>query len=206
MSQTFLSQLNWRFATKAFDPEKKVSEENLHKILDAIRLAPTSYGLQPFNVEVISNPELRKALLPASYGQAQVTDASYLLVFSARNDIDERIDAYVELASGGDTVAKEKLEPLKQMMKGALTSGTDAERTAWAARQAYLALGFGLAAAAELGIDSCPMEGFDAPEIDKLLQLPPYMHSVAYVTIGYRKDNPTKEKVRFSQEDLFTVR
>lgn len=206
MTQTFLSQLNWRFATKAFDPEKKVSEEELQKILDAIRLAPTSFGLQPFNVEVISNPELRKALLPASYGQAQVTDASYILVFSARNDLDERIDAYVELASGGDAEAMEKLEPLKQMMKGALTSGTPLVRTAWAARQAYLALGFGLAAAAELGIDSCPMEGFNAIEVDKVLGLPEHMHSLAYLTLGYRKEEPTRSKVRFPEGDLFERR
>jgi nitroreductase len=204
MAQTFLSQLNWRFATKVFDPEKKVSEEDLTKILDAIRLAPTSAGLQPFHVFVITDQNVRKEMQPFSAGQSQVTDASNLLLFCVRSDVHERISAYIDVTENGTPFDSEKRTRTEERMKKMMGTRSSRDLTEWAARQTYLAMGFGLAACAELGIDSCPMEGFDAPEIDKLLELPPYMHSVAYVTIGYRKDDPTKEKVRFSQEDLFT--
>jgi nitroreductase len=204
MTQTFLSQLNWRFATKAFDPEKKVSEEDLVKILEAIRLAPTSAGLQPFHVFVITDQNVRKEMQQFSAGQSQVTDASHLLLFCVRSDVHERISAYIDVTENGTPFDSEKRTRTEERMKKMMGTRSSRDLTEWAARQTYLAMGFGLAACAELGIDSCPMEGFDAPEIDKLLELPPYMHSVAYVTIGYRKDDPTKEKVRFPQEDLFT--
>lgn len=207
MTQTFLSQLNWRFATKAFDPAKKVSDGDLAKILEAIRLAPTSYGLQPFHVEVIADTELRSALLPVSYRQSQVMDSSFLLVFCARNDIASRIDAYVELASKGDADAKAKLEPMKQMMNGDLSTRTPEKVMEWAGRQTYLALGFGLAAAAELGIDACPMEGFNSTEVNKVLGLPAHMHAFAYMALGYRKDDPAAStKVRFPETELFEKR
>lgn len=206
MTQTFLSQLNWRFATKAFDPEKKVSEEDLAKILDAIRLAPTSAGLQPFHVFVITDQHVRKEMQQFSKGQSQVVDASHLLLFCVRSDVHERINAYIDAVSKGTPLDDEKRALMEERMKKMMGTRSSRDLAEWAARQTYLAMGFGLAACAELSVDSCPMEGFDAPEIDKLLELPSYMHSVAYVTIGYRKDDPTKEKVRFSENDLFTRR
>lgn len=206
MTQTFLSQLNWRFATKLFDTEKKVSEENLVKILDAIRLAPTSAGLQPFHVFVITDQDVRKEMQQFSKGQSQVVDASHLLLFCVRSDVHERINAYIDVVSNGTPLDDEKRTLMEERMKKMMGTKSSRDLAEWAARQTYLAMGFGLAACAELGIDSCPMEGFDAPEIDKLLKLPPYMHSVAYVTIGYRKGEPTKEKVRFSEAELFTKR
>jgi nitroreductase len=204
MPQTFLSQLNWRFATKIFDPEEKVSEGSLAQILDAIRLAPTSAGLQPFHVFVITDQGLRKEMQQFSKGQSQVVDASHLLLFCVRSDVHERINAYIDVTSNGAPLDDEKRALMEERMKKMMGTRSSRDLAEWAARQTYLAMGFGLAACAELGIDSCPMEGFDAPEIDKLLQLPLHMHSVAYVTIGHRKDAPTKEKVRFPESDLFT--
>jgi nitroreductase len=139
-----------------------------------------------------------------SAGQSQVTDASHLLLFCVRSDVHERINAYIDVTENGTPFDSEKRTRTEERMKKMMGTRSSRDLTEWAARQTYLAMGFALAACAELGIDSCPMEGFDAPEIDKLLELPPYMHSVAYVTFGYRKDNPTKEKVRFPESDLFT--
>lgn len=206
MSQSFLSQLNWRFATKKFDPEKKVSDEDFAKVCDAIRLAPTSSGLQPFHIEVIVDPELRKALYPASRNQAQVLDASHLLIFCARNDIRERTDAYIDLLAEGNQDMKEKLEPKRQGMKKTLCERTPEAQMEWSARQSYVALGFGLAAACELGIDSCAMEGFDTNAVDTILGLPKHLHSVTYLTLGYRTEDPIRAKVRFSEAELFTKR
>jgi len=201
---SFLTQLDWRFATKKFDTNKKVAGEDLGKILEAIRKAPTSFGIQPFHVFVVTDPEIRKEMRAVSWDQAQVTDASAILVFAARTDLSARIDAYGELASGGDPTMTLSLKEHIDMMHASLDARTGEEKASWAGRQTYIALGFGLAAAAELGIDSCPMEGFDGVAVDKILGVPPYMHSLAYLAIGYRKEGPVRPKVRFPIEDLFT--
>lgn len=205
MSTTFLSQLDWRFATKAFDPSKKVSEGDLAKILHAARMAPTSFGTQPFHITVVNDPALREKMKAASFGQAQVTEASHILVFQARTDIDERVDAYVDLATGGDAAAKEAMAGYTGMMHGSMQAKVGAE-LAWAGRQTYIALGFALAAAAELGIDSCPMEGFDPDAIDAILGNPPERKTLAYMTIGYRTKGPDRPKVRFPESDLIDQR
>ncbi|HSE34736.1 MAG TPA: NAD(P)H-dependent oxidoreductase [Candidatus Paceibacterota bacterium] len=205
MSKTFLSQLDWRFATKAFDPSKKVSEDDLAKILHAIRMAPTSYGTQPFHVTVVTDPALREKLKEVSYGQAQVTDASHVLIFQARTNIDARVDEYVELATSGDAAAKEAMAGYTGMMHGAMQAKKGAE-LAWAARQTYIALGFGLAAAMELEIDACPMEGFDPDGVDKVLGNPPEQKTLAYMSIGYRAKGPDRPKVRFPESELFDRR
>ncbi len=206
MDKKFLDQLNWRFATKKFDPEKKVSDTDLAKILEAIRMAPTSHGLQPFHVYLVTDELTRKAIQEHSDGQAQVIDASHVLVFAAYNTIDQRIDQYIDLISSGDNTLKLKLEPRKETLKRTLSAFTDDGIKEWCARQMYIALGFGLAACAELGIDSCPMEGFDTAGVDILLAMPKHMRSVVYVTIGYRKEDPLYPKSRFPEGDLFTTR
>lgn len=202
----FLSQLNWRFATKVFDASRPVSEQHLKQILDAIRQAPTSFGLQPFHVYVLSDLALREKMKASSYNQPQVTDASALLVFCSRNDMSDQIDRYINTASGGDAEAAKNMEGLRKMLTNSLLSRTPEDLMAWAAKQTYIALGFGLAACAELEIDSCPMEGFNAQEIDKILELPPHIHSQAYLAIGYRKEGPRYPHVRFSEDALFTKR
>ena len=207
MNNTFLSRLDWRFATKQFDATKTLAAESMNEIMRAIRFAPTSFGLQPFHVVRVDNPELRKQLRAVSYDQAQVTDASAFFVFIARNDVSARVDGLVDVNAGGDAKAKEALKGMGDYMHGAVDarSGTP-EGMAWAARQAYIGLGFGLAAAAELGIDACPMEGFDADAVDKLLGLPTHMHALAYMAVGYRKAEPERAKVRFPEKDIFEIR
>lgn len=203
--KTFITQLNWRFATKIFDKEKKVNQEDLNTILDAIRLAPSSMGLQPFHVFVITDEKLREDLKKLSYRQAQVTDASCLLIFCARNDIDSRIDSMIDLISGNNKEAKEGLSGFKEMLINFTLGKSKEELMDWSARQTYLALGFGLAACAELGIDSTPMEGFDSQAVHKKLNLPENIFPVAYMAVGYRKEEPSRKKFRFPQDELFTV-
>jgi nitroreductase len=201
---TFLSQLNWRFATKRFDVAKSVTEENFNKILEAIRLAPSSLGLQPFHVYVVKDAEFKQRLYLASKNQAQVLEAPYLLIFCARLDVNQMIEDYIEAASNGDSAIRASLEPLKQARLQSLQSRPAADLLSWAGHSAYIALGFGLAACAELGIDSCPMEGFDRSKVDEILNLPPHQKSLAYLAVGYRSHEPTKPKARLAKNDLFS--
>ena len=203
---TFLSQLNWRFAAKEFDPSKKIADSDLSQILEAIRLAPTSYGIQPFHVTVISNEALKSKIELIAYGQKQVSSSSHLLVFSALTNINERNDSYIELLSGGDEKQKAALVGLKSMISSTVGQLKESDLFSWSARQAYIALGFGLAASAELGIDSCPMEGFENVKVDEILNFPAHQKSVAILALGYRLADPTRPKIRFSQEELFDLK
>ncbi len=202
---SFLSNLNWRFATKSFDSEKKVSEEDLNKILEAIHMAPSSFGLQSFHVDVISNQELQDQLKEHAWNQAQTSDCSHFLVFSARIDIDHRINQLIELATGGDEEKKASMKQYEDMMRSFIDGKPTEWIENWAAKQAYIALGSAMAACAELHIDSCPMEGIIHDEFDKLLNHPPHLKTSVALAIGYRKDGPAYPKRRFPNEDLFTA-
>ena len=204
MSKTFLSRLDWRFATKKFDPDKKVSQENLNQVLKAIRMAPTSKGVQPWHVVVIQGQGLKRKLYPASKEQDQVISCQYLLVFCMRLDIVQRSQDYVSLIEQADPVVKVRHEQLSKNMQGFAERKITQGLEAWAARQTYLALGFGLAACAELEIDSCPMEGFQPGEVDKVLELPDHLKSLAYLAVGYRRAGPKRPKVRYPESDLFS--
>lgn len=205
MNKSFLEHLEWRSAEKNFDPAKKVSEEGLNKVLEAVRFTPTSFGLQPFHVYVVTDEAVRGKIREASWGQAQVTDASHLLVFASRLGINDRIESYFQLASGGDAAVRESMKGYEDMMRGFAGGMTPEREKHWADKQAYIALGFALAACAELEIDSCPMEGFDPSAVDALLGLPENMKSVVMLPIGYRNDMPHYPKVRFGADDLFTI-
>ena len=202
---SFISQLNWRYATKIFDTSKKVDQSNFQKILDAIRLAPTSFGLQPFHVINITDSAKREELKALAWGQPQVTDASHFLVFCARADIKERIESFFEIATGGDEAIKSAMQGYKDMMLG-FESGLPVEnKIPWATRQAYIALGFAMAACAELEIDSCPIEGFDPAGFKKALDLQGDTAPVVCLAIGYRSDaDQVRPKVRFPETDLFS--
>lgn len=202
---SFLENLQWRFATKSFDPTRKVSDQDLDTILNAIRFAPSSAGMQPFQVLVVSNLEIRTKLTEVAYSQPQVTQASHLLVFCARNDHAIRAERMLELLSEGDETKRAELKGLEGVLVGSYTPhliNTEAA-FAWGARQAYLALGFGLAAAAELQIDSCPMEGFDPMAVHKILGLADNLRPLAFLTLGYRATGPTRPKFRYPEDELF---
>lgn len=209
MSQTFLNNLMWRHATKEFDSSKKVPAKDLDKILEAIQYSPSSYGLQSYHVCIVSDEKLKKKLKLAAFLQKQIDSCSHLLVFCARTDKDDmlkRVDDYADLQSKINNTSNIKLQGLKLMMKGSIKKRNDEEHAAWAAKQCYIALGFAMAATAELHIDSCAMEGFDKKTFDKILKLPEHLSSTVLLPIGYRKEEPGRKKVRFTKEDLFTTK
>jgi nitroreductase len=204
MDHAFLDQLAWRNAEKHFDASKKLDEETLQKILHATQMAPSSFGIQPYHVYVVSNPEVKAKLREAAWNQAQFTEASHLLVFASRTDHLARADQYFELATGGSAEARTQMKAYEDMMKGFIAAMPEAAHKPWADRQTYIALGFALAAAAELEVASCPMEGFDSKAFDEILGLPAHMKSVVSLSLGYGNGAPTRPKVRFPETDLFT--
>jgi len=199
-----IKALNWRYATKKFDPAKKVSEADLNELLEALRLAPSSYGLQPWKFIVITNPELRKKLREHAWNQPQVTDASHLIVLAARTDLDEKyVKEYVGELARLRNIPVSSLKGYDDMMTGFVKGTSKEELIHWAKKQVYLALGMLLEAAALKRIDACPMEGFDAQKFDEVLELK-NLTAAVLCTIGYRSpDDPAAklEKVRF--KDVF---
>ena len=188
---TLIDKLNWRYATKKFDPAQAVPADKLARILEAIRLTATSSGLQPYSVLVVSNPELRAAIKPHAWGQGQVTDASHLLVFAAWDDYTpERINAAFDWVNEVRGVKNEGWEAYRQSVLASYPQrGADVNH-AHAARQAYIGLGTALIAAAEEGVDSTPMEGFDPAKVDEILGLSNLgLRSVVIMPLGYRQED-----------------
>lgn len=201
---SFLSNLDWRFAAKSFDENIMVSQSDLDEILRATQMAPTSYGLQPFHVYVIADKDLQNKLMGVSFKQKQVAEASYVLVFCYRSDYQDRISDYISRASEVSGKSTLSMQPYKLMMKTGLATLKEDGREIWAKNQTYIALGFAMAACAELNVDSCPMEGFSKSKVDELLDLPDHLHSAVLLPIGKRAAEPERKKVRFTQDDLFT--
>lgn len=207
--KTLLEQLNWRYATKKMDPSKAVPQDKVDIIVEAIRMAPTSSGTQPFELFVVTNPEIRSEICKAASDQTPVTDGSHLLVFAAWDTYTEaRIDevAQLNIDARGDL-------PLIGQYYGNLKANyvpRDAEiNYAHAARQAYIALGIAMVACAEQEVDSTPMEGFDPAKVDEILGLKARgLRSVVLLPLGYR--DPTGDwllpmgKVRKSLETMVT--
>ncbi len=184
----FLERLHWRYATKKMLAGTKVPEATVERIVEAARLAPTSSGLQPFEVIVVTNAEVKERLSVAAWGQSQVKYCSHLLVFAAwSNYTPERIDAFFDLSAelrGGRT---EGSEAYRKRLHATVLPQDATENHHHAAKQAYLAMGFSLAAAAIEGVDSTPMEGFDAARVDEILGLSARgVHAVTLLPLGYR--------------------
>ena len=201
---SFLSQLNWRHATKLFDNTQKISDENLAQLKDAIQMTPSSFGLEPFHVKIITDLDLKNKIQEISWNQPQISTSSHLLVFCARTDAQARINKYFEIASGGSDEIQKKMAGYKQMMEGGLLSKSPAEIRLWAENQTHIALGFAMAACAELEIDSCAIGGCDFKKLDELLDLPDDLKSCVMLPIGIRAAEPTHPKVRYEENDLFS--
>jgi nitroreductase len=204
----WIDSFEWRYACKKMNGQS-VPQEKIDRILQAIRLAPTSMGLQPFTVLVINDPEWRKKIQPVAYNQSQVTDCSHLIIFAAWSTITEKhINDYVENAAMVRNTTTEAQKGLSDMLNGALLNKTQEQNFNWSARQAYIALGFGLAAAALEQVDATPMEGFQPQALDELLDLPSKgLRSVSMLALGYRDAGNdwlvNQAKVRREPEDLF---
>lgn len=204
----FLENQNWRYATKKFDAAKKITTEDLNTLKEAIRLSSSSYGLQPYKVIIVENPELRAQLQPAAYGQSQIVDASHLIIFANQTNIgDTEIDSYIKNISETRNIPNESLSGFGDYMKSNITSLSEDARNIWASKQTYLALGNLLNAAAELKIDVTPMEGFIPAKVNEILGLDKLgLNASLIATLGYRHAEDATQhhkKVRKSNEELF---
>lgn len=207
MNENILDKLKWRYATKAFDPTKKVSDADWEVLEESLTLAPSSYGLQPYKFIVVEDPAVREKLKAAAWGQSQLTDASHLVVLAYKKvltdaDVERYVDRIVEVRGG----SRELLADYENLMKGSAKKAVDEGYIeTWNSRQAYIALGFLLETAALLGIDATPMEGFDAGQFNEILGLTDYS-AVAICPVGYRNAEgdwlAPLPKVRFPKEEL----
>jgi nitroreductase / dihydropteridine reductase len=203
-----LEKLNWRYAAKKLDPAKKVPQEKLDRILEAIRLAPTSSGLQPYEVFVVSNHDLLQRIQPIAFNQGQVADCSHLLVFAAWDHYTpERINMMFDLTNKERGFTSEGWENYRKMLLSNYPNRPAEVNFEHAARQAYIGMTAGLVAAAFEEVDSTPMEGFDANALDELLGLRPKgLRSAVIVTLGYREADKdwlvNLKKVRRARADF----
>jgi nitroreductase len=204
--KNIIDALQWRYATKQFDATKQLDAAELHLLEEAMRLAPSSFGLQPWKFLVISNPEVRAKLRAAAWGQPQVTEASHLIVFAIHQHIDETyIDNYIQYIAATRNSTIEQLKDFSMMIKGSFKGKSTADIKQWSTHQAYLALGTLLTTAAHEGIDACPMEGFDAKQFDDILGLNTMgLESRVMAAVGFRANDPIANlaKVRFPKEDV----
>jgi len=202
-----IEKLNWRYATKRMNGTK-VPQEKVDNILEAVRLAPTSFGLQPFKVFVIESPELREKIFNEACQQPQIKEASQILVFAANKKVTaEQIDEYMQLTATTRAIPVESLNDFKAMF-GGIVAGSADQNFVWTARQAYIAFGVGIVAAAIEGVDATPMEGFSTEALDKILGLAEQnLGSTTILTLGYRDEANdylvNAAKVRKSKSSLF---
>ena len=201
----------WRAAIKEYNKEAVLISSEVETLLEAVRMSPSSYGLQPYKVLVVENKEIREKLKTASFGQTQVTDASHFVVFVARTDENEKdVALYIENIAKVRGLKKEDLAGYEGMMNGALSHMTAVgAKTAWASKQAYLGLGVLLTTAALMEIDASPMEGFDVAAYDEILGLAKDGYTTAVIcALGKRvdaEDYSKLSKVRKSQEDFIVT-
>ena len=209
MEETLLEQLRWRYATKEFDPQKKISEDTWATLEEALLLTPSSYGLQPWKFLVITNQELKESLVAASYKQKQVADCSHLLVLAAQKSVSEEdVNQLISATAEARNIEESNLEFYRNMIVGDLVNGPRSkDAIGWAKLQCYIALGNFMTSAAMLGIDCCPMEGFVPTMYDEALGLGEKGLTTAVVCpAGYRDADDkyaSAPKVRYSKESLF---
>ena len=206
---SILEHRTWRYATKKFDATKKISEQDLEILLEATRLSASSYGLQPYHVLVITDPKIREQLKPASWGQSQITDASHLIVFANVTDFgEELVDDYLANVSETRNIPAEGLKGYSDFMKSKLMGLPQETKNMWTTKQAYIAFSNLMQAAAELKIDTCPMEGFESDKYNEILGLDEKnLNAAVVLPIGYRSEEDETQhlpKVRKSKEELFT--
>ena len=205
---SFLSNLDWRYATKKYDTAKALPQDKLQVILDAIRMAPSSNGFQPYDVLVVTNPAIREKLKAAAFNQPQITEASHVLVFAAWDNIHagnlgKVFDNMAQVRGPHDSIEERR----KNSLAGFAAKNAN-ENFHHAAQQAFIGLGFSLAAAAELKVDSSPMGGFNPLQVDEILGLKEKgLRSVAIMCLGFRASEGDwlvgLKKVRRAKSDMF---
>lgn len=203
-----LEQLHWRYATKKFDSSKKIPEASWKTLEQSLVLSPSSFGLQPWQFFVIRNSEIRQQLLEHSWGQKSVVDASHLIVFAIKSNIDDMdVDRHIQRMAEVQQIASANLAGFGNVVKGFIHEPPyPLNINEWAAKQAYIALGFFMTCAAMLEIDTLPMEGFIPAKYDALLDLPSKgYNSIVLCAAGYRADDDkyaTNPKVRYPTNEI----
>jgi len=205
--EQILEQLNWRYAVKQYDKNKKVSDADWKTLEDSLQLAPSSFGLQPYKFLVVTDPSVREKIRAAAWGQSPITDASHLVVFAFKKtltdgDVEHFMDRISEVRGQDRNALADYENVIKGSVKKAVESGTI---ETWNSRQAYIPLGFLLQTAALLGIDATPMEGFDPQQVNEILGLTDYS-AVAIAAVGYRDSEndwlAPLPKVRMPHEEI----
>jgi nitroreductase len=202
-----IDALNWRYATKAYDTSKKLTEDQVNTLIESVRLSPASFGLQEYRLIHVKDTGTREKLKAAAWGQTQVTDASDLFVFAVATNLNEvHVDSFMQETAKTRNIPAEALAEYAGMIKGSIGGRTDADKIIWLAKQAYIALGVLLSAAATEHIDATPMEGFDCAQFDEILGLKEHnLTSVVMVPVGFRSAEDkyaALAKVRISKENL----
>ena len=202
-----IENLKWRYAVKKFDENKSLTETQINTLKEAFNLTATCYGLQPVKMVVINNKDIQKELVTHSWNQAQVAQASHLLVLCIpKNYTQKEVDNYFELVKDIRNTPDEILNPFKEMLTGSIASKTQEELTNWNKNQAYIALGNLMTVAANERIDSCPMEGFVPEKYDEILGLDKHnLTSVLVLPVGFRADDcfmKDLKKVRRKTEEV----
>lgn len=188
---SIIESLKWRYATKKFDPNKTLTDEKLHILKQAFNLTATSFGLQTISMLIIKNENLRNKLLKAAYNQRQIVDSSHLIVLCIKDhikseDIDALYDNLINLRQTPETI----LEPYRNDLKQRMKEMTQAEQQEWSINQLYITIGNLMTVCAVERIDSCPMEGFDRSEFDKILDLKQKgLKSILLLPVGYRSED-----------------
>ncbi len=209
-SSPLIDRMNWRYATKKMDPARSVPEEKVARIVEAARLAPTSSGLQPYEIIVVKNPEVRERLKAAAWNQGQITDGSHLLVFAAwDNYTAERINHIFDLTNQIRGFENEGWENYRKMLLSSYPQRDAEVNYQHAARQAYIGVGAALISAAFEEVDSTPMEGFSSDAVDEILGLRARgLRSVVIIPLGYRQEEGdwlvNLQKVRHPTDQFVT--
>lgn len=209
--EELLERLRWRYATKVFDAHRKIPSDVWHTLAESLVLTPSSFGLQPWEFIHVSTPALREELRAASWNQPQVTDASHFLVLAARTSLTEaEIDRFIAQVAADTEVGKESLSGYRQMIVGFIAAMTPEALVAWAKHQSYIALGQLMGSAAMLGVDSCPMEGFDPAAYNRILGLTERGYTAAVAcALGYRSEQDAyaaRPKVRYGRGEVVVTR
>lgn len=208
--QNLLAQMQWRYATKRMNGTA-VPQDKLNTILEAIRLAPASYGFQSFKVLVIEDAATRAKIQPSIYNQPQIVEGSHVLVFAVEENLTEaQIDTYMANIAQTRAMDISALADFKAALMAAISGKTAAEQQVWASKQAYIALGVATVAAALAQVDATPIEGFNPAALDEALGLPAKgLRSVVLLALGYRNEAEDflakAAKVRKSKEDMFEI-
>ena len=208
--QTIIEDLNWRYATKKYDTTKKIPQDQIDILMEALRLSPSSYGLLPFKILMIESAEIREKLKPHSWNQSQITDASHLLVFCSLKEMtDVYIDQHTELVEMTRSLEKGQLQGFANFVKVKVNEKSVVDQSEWNARQSYIALGILMQSCAALRIDATPMEGFEPEKYNEILGLnDKNLDATLVCALGYRSEEDTNQhlkKVRKPMTDFLEI-